>query len=728
MRTSTATETITTNVTAETTAPQPPQAGRAPAVAMTRGWTSGHIFLLFLLVGIALVLRLWQIEQLPPGFHFDESFEGLEAWRILTDPSYRPIFLTGNFGVPPLNAYLNAITFGLWQQLDLPVGPLPMRVTAAVVGSVSVLALYALAQELRRLPAMAALSVAFPFLAGALLATMRWHIHFSRMGIEPVYVPLVWIVATWLLLRGWRTGARSTSVGSGVALAAGMYAYQGAWVIPFIIAATAGLLLVQLYRPQQQTSDRPSQPPVTMPRRWQGLFLAAGVALMLVLPLAWFFWQQPELLIMRPAQLSIVGSTPSPADSGIADSVWATAKMFGPLGTPGDQDPRRNLPGAPALSVWYALPFYGGLLLALYRFYHLPNAILLIGLTGLLAPGMVSEYAPHFHRILGAAAPVALLSALALDWLWRNGTRWHLGRCVVLLLLVGGTLRESQNYFVRWAALPDLFHAFDVGLWTVGQQIAATPPTTPLYLTPRSADHATLAFALATRPDAHVPPVTFDGRSIFPLTAGAISVAEEYVVIEHEDFRTRLLLPGLFPEAVMTNQITAADGGLYAQTYVRPAGSTLARQPQHFLQVDQSPVPLGDGIALLGYDAQPATLNAGDVLYVQLYWLIDTPPTADWTIFVHLLEETTSAADDSNDSMLLRVAGHDSRPGAGSLPTTHWQAGWQILDEYQVPLPPELPAGEYIVAVGLYQADGTTLPADGGRVLLGPVTIGTRAN
>ena len=35
----------------------------------------------------AIGLRFWQIGVLPPGFHLDESFEGLEAWRILTDAS-----------------------------------------------------------------------------------------------------------------------------------------------------------------------------------------------------------------------------------------------------------------------------------------------------------------------------------------------------------------------------------------------------------------------------------------------------------------------------------------------------------------------------------------------------------------------------------------------------------------------------------------------------------------
>src|SRR5690606_7069513 len=101
-------------------------------------------------LGIAALLRLWQIDQIPPGFHFDESFEGLEAWRILMDSSYRPIFLTGNFGVPPLNAYANAITFAVAGWLGGEAGPTAMRVTAALFGVLGVWAIFALGQEMRR--------------------------------------------------------------------------------------------------------------------------------------------------------------------------------------------------------------------------------------------------------------------------------------------------------------------------------------------------------------------------------------------------------------------------------------------------------------------------------------------------------------------------------------------------------------------------------------------------
>ena len=211
-----------------------------PPMLRTLRW-----FALPAIILIAIGLRFWRIDTLPPGFHFDESFEGLEAWRILTDPSYRPIFLTGNFGVAPFNAYANALVFGLFQSLGGAVGPVPMRVTAAGFGVLGVLAIVGLAAEVRQLDkTKMPLSPAFPLFAAATLAVMRWHIHFSRMGIEPILVPLVWTAATWLLLRGWRTGHWISFVGCGVILAAGMYSYQGAWIIPFIILLTVFYLVL----------------------------------------------------------------------------------------------------------------------------------------------------------------------------------------------------------------------------------------------------------------------------------------------------------------------------------------------------------------------------------------------------------------------------------------------------------------------------------------------------
>lgn len=688
---------------------------------------SSRARLLWLAVALclALGLRLWRIDSLPPGFHFDEAFEGLEAWRILRDPTYRPLFLPGNFGVLPLNVYANALMFGLFELAGGAPGPTAMRVTAALVGLLTVGTVYLLASELRALDGpQSRLTIAFPLLAAVTLAVMRWHIHFSRMGIEPILTPLLWAAATWLLLRGWRTGHALHYAGGGALVGLAMYAYQAAWVIPLLAAGTGLTLLftnretgdsrLEAERGQSPVSNL--QSPISSPQSqpvW-GLFIAALAAGLTFAPLGWYFWQHPDQFLLRPAQIAVVGEGAAAETTSVWATTGATAKMFGPFGAPGDQDPRRNLPGAPALSPWLALPFYLGLALAVARLRRPAFAILPIGLFGLLLPGVLSEYAPHFHRIVGASAPVALLCAAGLDWLWRARRgplpQWGLRALVIGLLLLGG-VTEARNYFVRWAALPDLYYAFDVGLWQIGERIAALPPDAAVYLTPRPADHPTLAFALQAQHGGAPAPVSFDGRHIFPLTTAPNPQPAYYVVIEHEDFRTPLLLPELFPMAPVVARLVDWQGQAYARIYERPAQTTPQRPPAH-----PAPFVVGDGIALLGYDLLPASPRAGEVLYLQLHWRVDSAPTGDWTVFTHIVAHDPSGAN-------RLVAGHDSRPGAGSLPTPHWQPGWRILDEYQIPLPGELAAGTYRLEIGLYRPDGARLPADGSNIVLGEVRI-----
>jgi hypothetical protein len=661
---------------------------------------SGQLYGLLLVLGVALLFRLWQINTLPPGFHFDESFEGLEAWRILTTFNYKPLFLEGNFGVPPLNAYANALVFWVGGWFGIAPGPTLMRITAALFGVLGVLAVYGAAWELRLADPRRSLSPAFPLLAAGALAIMRWHVHFSRMGIEPVIVPLEWAGAIWLLLRGRRTRSWGNFVALAFVLAATLYTYQGAWVIPVIMGVTALLLLVDTSAAQ-----------TGLPRLWPRLLLAGALALVLVAPLLLYFGRHAELLLLRPAQIAVVGATGSPADQGILHNVRATITMFWPFDWPfgptGDMDPRRNLPGAPALNLWLALPFWAGLLMALRRLRTPTFWIPLFGLIGLLSVGVVSEYAPHFHRVLGAAAPAALLCAMALDWLWQRRpqrAQWVGPVAAVALLMLGG-LTSVRDYFVRWAALPDLYYAFDQGLWDVGRWVADQPPDAPVYLSPRPADHATLAFAWETR--GRPAPVSFDARAIFPVTHGPTTEPESYAIINKEDFRGPLLLPEVLSQAAITRTLTDFAGETYATIHTRPAGPASARPPQVTVNAR-----VGDGITLLGYDVHPATPRAGEMLYLQLHWLVGAVPMRDWTVFTHVI------APDSQDGA--QVAGKDGPPGGGSLPTIRWQPGWRILDEYQILLPANLPAGTYTLATGLYTLDGMHLPAV-------PITLGAIA-
>jgi len=686
-------------------------------------------WLLFcLILGIAIALRFWHINNLPPGFYLDEAYEGIEAWRILTEPTYRPVFLTANFGVLPLNTYANALMFALFRLFGGEAGPVAMRVTAACFGVFGVCTLYGLADEIQRV-SKAKLSTAFPFFAAITLAIMRWHFHFSRIGIEVILGPLLWAGSLWLLFRGRRTGYWLNFIGCGVLLAACIYAYQGIWIAPLLMCLVVLLLLSEGTQARNGLDQSKPFAFSSLSSFLQhnrafmiGVALAAAIAFLLFIPFGLYTWQHPDIVTLRATQIVSIQGTDRDIQPSIWRSIRQTALMYIPLDQLGDLNVQHNIPGAPVLNIWQAMLFFIGLGLAIRRVRQPMYAIILLSLVGLLLPGAPTKHAPAFHRLLSACIPTALLCAIALDWFWQWPARissrgwfayipWlkYTFRWIGVLLLIQGGITATYQYFVTWAALPALYYAFDEGLWQVSQQLAQTPPTLPIYITPKRATDPTLTFSLLTHQ--HPMPISFDGRHIFPLTAQVSTQPELYVVIERTDFRTRLLLPEVFPTAKVQREWFDRTGEVYARYYVRPAGAVPQRAPQHKVEVT-----LGDGIALAGYDVFPKVLHPGKILYLQLHWLVQAKPTADWTVATYVVARNAGGKPQV-------VAGYENKPGEESLPTTRWQAGWRILDEYQIQLPDDLALGKYVLQVGLTQANGKHLPPGDANVDLGKVKV-----
>ncbi|NPV68786.1 MAG: hypothetical protein HPY64_16760 [Anaerolineae bacterium] len=105
-------------------------------------------------------------------------------------------------------------------------------------------------------------------------------------------------------------------------------------------------------------------------------------------------------------------------------------------------------------------------------------------------------------------------------------------------------------------------------------------------------------------------------------------------------------------------------------------------------------VRFGPTIHLVGYDLESADLTAGGVLTLRLYWQADAAPVGDYSLFVHL-----TPLDERNP-----VAQWDGPPARLERPTPSWNAPSETLVSQPIALslPPDLPAGQYRVLVGLY--------------------------
>jgi hypothetical protein len=664
-----------------------------PAIAawLWRPWVGLTLITLF-----AAALRFLSLNAIPPGFHYDEALEALEAWRVITRPGYHPVFFPGDFGLPPMFIYLVSLAFRLF-----PAVPAVSRGVAALIGVLTVPSVYALGREMvladERLPR------SLPLLAAAVLAISRWHITFSRVAIEPILVPLFLTLILWALLAALRTNRSAAWLSLGAALGLSVYTYPAAWLmLPMMGAILIYLLIVA---------------PKQLAGRARGLGGAALTAAALAAPLTIFFVQHPELMTLRSGQIAIVGAGQSLQDmtSALGDNLLKALGMFS---VAGDTDSRSNIPGRPALDLLIAIPFYLGLILAL-RYQKQPaiGILLLTGSTMLLTT-VLSEYAPHFRRALGITPVIALLSGQGLAAIWVSAAR-HLGvkprpdqaldatlpgkdrrgiaRVQVLwgmvgaglatFILLGSAVWNIRDYFVVWGRNPALFYAYDEGLWQIGQYVTTLPEGDAVYISPRPISDATLAFAWRAGPAVR----HFDGRAAFVTQAvsGQTPTDATYVVIEHEDFRGARLLKELYPNAEEVRTFLDREGRVYARAFHVPAGSVLARRPVDVTRTRWS------AISLWGYDLNESLYHPGEIIYLQLWWRTTAKPSTNWTVFAHLLGPA------KEDGSIL-WAENDARPGQGSIPTTTWTPNDLVLDEHQIQLPADVPPGEYEIEVGLY--------------------------
>ena len=83
---------------------------------------------------------------------------------------------------------------------------------------------------------------------------------------------------------------------------------------------------------------------------------------------------------------------------------------------------------------------------------------------------------------------------------------------------------------------------------------------------------------------------------------------------------------------------------------------------------------------------------------VSLAWQVLQSPGERLKVFVHLI-----------DSSGRLVAQNDSEPIAWRSPTDGWQPGDRYTDRHGVLLPSDLPAGEYVLKVGMYRSSGERL-------------------
>jgi 4-amino-4-deoxy-L-arabinose transferase-like glycosyltransferase len=619
---------------------------------------------------LAAFFRLYKIDVLPPGDMYDPAFYGLDALAILEGET--PIYFPSNYGREPLFSYLVAACVAL-----LGVGATAIHVASALVGIATVPAVYLAAQEL--FAGDKGLLRRYGGLAAALATALSfWHLIWSRAGVRAILSPLFASLVVWTLWRGLRTGRWRPLVGCGALLGLGMYTYQASYLLP--VLTTIGLGYTAW---RQGLSKRQAL------ARWAAI---AVIALLVFAPLGVYYSTHLESSLQRVREVHVFQQ--ENVLGAIGQRVWDTVLAFG---VQGDESPRSNLPGRPALNPALFAALLLGIAVSVRRIKQPAFFLLLVWLVLLCLPSILALRGEIEKRILGslpAAMILITVGLLALPDLacqWKDRYPQSRGRaalaaaiaCVALFGYSG--VRTYHDYFHLWGEDPDIFTHFGVGLGAIGAYAARCPEEEAVYVSPISVDHPSVAYNAGGRSDLK----TYHGNHCMVLPYEA-DHAVTYVIVTGEDRWSMNKLDTYLPQAVL-----AAEGPLHYQepyfvVYRAPAGASAAISPTYPLEANW-----GDQIQLLGYDlAHNAQENR---IAIRLYYRALSAMDTDYTVFVQLIGPHNSKTGGPLWSQ------YDSEPCRRYRPTSTWSEDEILIDEFVLPAPNDRPiSGDYELIMGFY--------------------------
>jgi 4-amino-4-deoxy-L-arabinose transferase-like glycosyltransferase len=333
---------------------------------------------LWLGVGLVLVLaaaaRLAALGSQPGGLYPDEGAEALDAYKLLHIPGFHPVFFHDDGGREALFAYLVAAAFKVGGETVQV-----LRTVSAVIGTLSVAALYPALRRFGRGVALAGMAWA----AGAL-----WLICISRDGMRNILVALFAALLLWALIRWADKPGRGAALVAGAVAGAGLWTYQPMKLTPVLVALW--LLWVRYRQPDQYRRLR------------AGFGQFAAAFLIVALPMLLTAVFDPVNYLGRVAGVSPLNPTNSDID--VFTHTIRTLAMFA---VTGDPNARHDVASLPLLGWPLSILAVAGAWRAWRHRDDAAHALLLIAFGVFLLPPLlaVDGGAPHFLRSI-ALAPV----------------------------------------------------------------------------------------------------------------------------------------------------------------------------------------------------------------------------------------------------------------------------------------------------------------------------------
>ena len=149
-------------------------------------------------------------------------------------------------------------------------------------------------------------------------------------------------------------------------------------------------------------------------------------------------------------------------------------------------------------------------------------------------------------------------------------------------------------------------------------------------------------------------------------------------------------LPGDFRGLPYEEPAPQAPQPLPQPQLFQPSPPALAEIAGHY--DDPRIADVKDKVALLGYELDDRRATPGGLVVLSLYWQAAEVVNLPYKIFAHLASVDNSLWAQS-----------DALPACGSRPAPRWQVGQTVVDRHLLRLPADIPPGDYLIRVGLYE-------------------------
>lgn len=449
-----------------------------------------EIIILFIIILIGIFYRVYMIKEVPTGCYRDEGQNGNEAINIMNgvvlDGTSLPVYIERWTQNAAMYMYFVAVFFKFFG-IDV----LQVRLVSIVFGILCIPAFYFLLRYI--------FGVKLALLGAFLMAVLRWHVNFSRIGFLGILTVFFVILCLYFGWRSYKERKLFDFILLGVVTALSLYTYLASRLIPVGFFFFLVFLLFKDFKFYRQN--------------WKKMLIALAAFFIVGFPLFQYAIKHPKYFTSRQSTVSIFNlemlreiggryveknGQPKHWTKLYVENIWRTLLMFN---WSGDGNPRHNYGLKPMLDFTTGIFFVIGLVIIIFKLFTPLNFLLFAFFVSMLQAGLLSIESPQAYRTIGLIPVVLIFVIIAVQTLYaaiKQQFRKEAGIIFIvgsLLVVIFSGYENYDKYFKGFAKNPGSWAEFSSDEYSMGKYVHSLGDTHIAIIDPAWMNSYTFRFA-----------------------------------------------------------------------------------------------------------------------------------------------------------------------------------------------------------------------------------------